>query len=169
MAKPEMPTFTKIEDVKRYGLPVKIDGIALTRRQACDVLPMIVGRIMDEAGHDLKTARGLAVGAFKVMYEASGDRWIAKKMIRPNRGHGRPFRNRFRSEEDERMPRGRASDEEKTPARRLREVLQEAGARNSKRDKAAIKEVVKLSLSQLSKDDVAQTLKDLGFKLKEQG
>jgi hypothetical protein len=163
-----MPTFTKIEDVKRYGLPVEIDGIALTRQQACDVLPIIVGRIMDEAGHDLKTARDLAVGTFKVMYEAVGDRWVAKKVIHLNKGHGRPFRNRFHSEEDERMPRGKAIDDGKTPARRLRESLQEGGARNSKRDKAAIKEVVKHSLSQLSKDDIAQTLKDLGFKLKEQ-
>ena len=164
-----MPTFYNLEAAELYGLPVEIDGAALTERQACRVIPILVGKAMDQAGHDLETAKKMAVAAFRRMYERAGDCWIAREFIRTSKQHGGVFRNKFRCEEDEQMARVRANEADWSPARRLLEnARHEAGARNSKKDRSAIKEVVRLALGQLSKEDGVKVLKGLGLKVKEE-
>lgn len=164
-----MPSFYNLEAAKLYGLPVEIDGAVLTERQACQVIPILIEKAMDQGGHDLETAKGMAVSAFRRIYGRTEDAWIARRFITMSKNHGGVFRNKFWCEEDERMGRIRASEAGWSPAKRLLESARhEAGARNSTRDKKAIKEVVRLALGQLSREDGAEVLVGLGLKVKEE-
>jgi len=164
-----MPSFYNLEAARLYGLPVEIDGVALTERQVCRVIPILIEKAMSQAKHDLGTAKGMAVAAFRRMYGRTEDGWIARRFICTSKNHGGVFRNKFYCEEDEAMGRVRATEAGWSPAKRLVESMKlEAGARNSTRDKKAIKEVIRLALGQLSKEDGAKTLSDLGLKVKEE-
>lgn len=164
-----MPSFYNLEAAKLYGLPVEIDGVALTERQACRVIPILIEKAMGQAKHDLDTAKGMAVAAFRRMYGRTEDGWIARRFITTSKNHGGVFRNKFWCEEDERMGRVRATEAGWSPAKRLLESAKhESGARNSTKDKKAIKEVIRLALGQLSKEDGAKTLGDLRLKIKEE-
>ena len=147
-----MPTLISLESMEQYGIPTVIDGIGITREQG-QVILYLTDTLMreDGAAHDLKTAIELAVVTFKNMYESVGKRWFPKKMLQLSKGHGKPLRNKFYRED--KVARGRLDQ-------------YEAGARNSRRDKDAIKEVVRLALSQLKDEDAGSILKDIAKRIK---
>jgi hypothetical protein len=160
-----MPTFFTLESMKQYGIPVEVDGEALTYFQAQRMVGLI-GRAMDEAGHTLEDARKIAVKAFRKLYEKKDDGWSARRVVQLGT-HGGKIQNRHHNAERRQMPRTRSKPkQERSPAERVLDGLNEAGARNNKKDNAAIADVVKLAVGQLNKDAALQVLKDNIKKLK---
>jgi hypothetical protein len=150
-----MPTLDSLESMRLYGIPTEIDGIELSLIQG-KVLLGIIDKAMDQAGHPLREAIEVSVPAFRKMYAVVDGQWRPKRMIRLDKGHGKAFRNKHWEE-----PMGRG----KVRSNPYREVW-EAGARNNRKDKGAIKEVVRLALGQLADDDALGVLKELGLRFK---
>ena len=165
MSKDPMPTFHTIEDAALYGIPREVDGVALSRLQMCQVFPRILQPIMDDAGWPLKEAVDLAVDAFKRSYKVHGNVWKAEASIKLGRNHGGTVHNRFHdADRRDHMARERAARAERAKPM-WRRALTEAGARNSRKDKSAIKEVIARALGLLSKDEVVDTLRDAGYEV----
>lgn len=169
MSKDPMPTFHTIEDAALYGIPREIDGVPLTRLQMCQVFPRILQPIMDDAGHQMPEAANLAVEAFKRAYKVRDGAWKAEASIKLGRNHGGSVQSKFYdADRRDHMARERAARQEQ--AKPLwRRALGEAGARNSQRDKTAIKEVIIKALGLLNKDDLVGTLKDAGYEVRDEG
>lgn len=164
-----MPTFYNLDEIKLYGVPIEIDEAPLNLFQA-RALVDIVGKIIDEAGHPFKRAVELATEAFRRSYIRTENGWMARSKIHLGGSHGGVVTNKHykmdRRVRQMARTRSTRARESKTPMRRVMESLQEAGARNNKGDAQAIRDVVRLALGQLSKEQQVSTLKDLGWKLK---
>lgn len=161
-----MPSFYNLESMELYGIPTTIDGNKITERQG-QVIVRMIGKFMDEAEHPLAKAIELAVDTFKRMYNKKDEGWAAKSHVAQ---HGGYVRNRYYNDDvkDRRKAMARrkikrSKVESSTPCK----DVMEAGARNSRIDTASIREVVKLALNQLNKEDRLGTLKNLGYQLKE--
>lgn len=140
-----MPTFYSIEDLKRYGIPMKIEGANLTLIQG-KVLVGLIGQVFTE-GIKLAEAIEIAMPAFKESYRLEDGVWKSNKFISIA---GKTIRSKFFNEGDM----GRTKKNQRT----------EAGKRNNKKDREAIKLIIKNALSQLADDDTS-ILAELGLKV----
>jgi len=140
----DMPTFYSLEDLRRYGIPTKIEKVDLSFTQA-KVLVNLVGKVWSK-GMKLAEAVEIALPAFKQAYKQEGDAWISNKFVSIA---GKTIRNKFFNGED---------------MGRSRKPKMEAGNRNNKKDKNAIKEIIKNALSQLG-NDTESVLTELGLKI----
>ena len=163
-----MPSFFTLESMERYGIPTVIDGNKITFMQG-KVILRLIDKAMDEAKHPLDKAIEMAVECFRKMYSKTEEGWEPKQRIKQHNGY---VRNRFYVDEmndrrSKKMARGKAKPKNEESVSYL--SLLESGARNNKKDKSAIREVIKHALSQLSKDDRLSALKELGYHIKEEG
>jgi len=142
----DMPSFFSIEDLKRYGIPMRIDSADLTLTQG-KVLVGLIGQVFVQ-GMKLAEAIEIALPAFKESYKLENGRWYSNKFISIA---GKTIRSKFYKEDD---GMGRARRDHRT----------EAGKRNSKKDREAIKKIIKSALSQLG-DDGNSILAELGLKV----
>ena len=156
-----MPVFYTLESIELYGIPVEVDGARLTLNQA-RILVNLVGTVWDAGDMELEEAVKHALPAFRKSFELVDGHWVSKAAIRL--AGGQEFRNKFHREDD--VARERKQKKTEAQAHPM-DALLEAGARNNKKDKAAIQEVVRLALSQLSKEDRLSAIKALGYRVRE--
>ena len=162
-------TFTTLEGVERWGVPIDLDGTPLTLMQA-RVLASIVEKTMDEAGHPKGTAVKLSVAAFRAMYEKTDDGWKARRMAKLS--NGLEVRNKFhKADQRERiMARTRYVEPQEQQKPAVWVPLLEAGARHGKADKGRIFDAIRGLFSALNKDDQDGLFRDIrkkhGLKLR---
>lgn len=155
-------TFLTLESIELYGIPIEIDEIRLTLRQA-RVLANIVDECM-EAKHPKDVAIEKAIAVFRESYDKLENEWRAKSIIKLARHGGIRIPNRyFKAEQRERIMaqvKNAVEESGKSPMR----TLLEAGRRNSSKDKAAITTALTALIGTLVKNDKDDFVKTLGDK-----
>lgn len=160
-------SFFDIESIRLYGIPVEVDGCGLTLTQA-KVLAGMVGKLMDEAGHKKDAAVPIAVEAFRRMYVKEEDGWRCKRTVRLKDHAGVAVRSKFHRQDQKERVMGRIKAEVSEERRRKREAMEkieEAGARNSKKDKQAILGAVHALFDVLNKADQDEVMAALNKKV----
>jgi len=162
--KDRMPSFLNLKDIERYGIPTAIDGIPMSLAQARIFVNMI-GNAWNTEKFSLQESVEMSKPVFKAAFVEEDGKWVSRTMIRLSSGI--EFKNKFYSERKADMARSKRKSKPATEHVSPMRTLLEGGSRNNKNDKAAIEEIIKLVLSQLSKEDKLSALKKAGYKVVE--
>lgn len=157
-------TYLSLESIKFYGVPIEIDEIPLTLRQA-RVLTSIVDECID-AGHPKVVAIEKAIQSFRESYDKLENEWRAKSIIRLKRHGGIRIPNRyFKAEQRERIMNKVKKALDESDNSPISVLLLEARKRNNKKDKKAITEALVALFGTLNKGDQDEVVSNLHAKL----